>query len=348
MVRIASGARSPKGPEPKPARIPPPVPDDRQGLLLAHLLAHLPVIAGRFDDRGVVTEIDGAGLTRFGIPACEIVGANVLRALPDLQVRFNAAAAGETVNFNWEGMVQGELCHLEVHFFAARPGERGIFFFLRDLTENKKLEREVLAISEAEQQRIGADLHDGLGQQLTGIACLASALSERLRSGGNPDGAAAEGIAQLVQDAISQTRALARGLSPVQVEHYGLQSALESLAYEVELLHKIECRFENDAATPVYDHAAAINLYRIAQEAINNALKHGQATKIKIELRLDPKRGRLSIRDDGQGFSTKRSKKGSLGLRIMGYRASLIGGTLEVSSRPRHGTVIACQFPNLS
>ncbi len=353
MVRIATHSRSPRLPEPGSLRSSPPpsLPDDGQGLLLTHLLAHLPVIAGRCDERGVVTEIDGAGLARFGIPNREIVGANLLRALPDLQSRFETALAGTTVNFHWEGMIQRELCHLEVHFFAVpsdKRGESGIFFFVRDLTENKKLEREVLAISEAEQQRIGADLHDGLGQHLTGIACLASALSERLHTAGNPEEQAAEEIARLVQDAISQTRALARGLSPVQIEHYGLQSALESLAYEVERLHRIECRFHSDAATPIYDHAAAINLYRIAQEAINNALKHGKAARIEIGLRLNAKQGEISIRDNGTGFSTRRSKKGSLGLRIMGYRASLIGATLEISSRPRHGTIITCRFPNPS
>ena len=352
MVRIATHSRSPALPKPElqPLRSSPPgsFRDDGQGLLLRHLLAHLPVIAGRCDERGVVTEIDGAGLARFGIPKREIVGANLLRALPDLQPRFATALAGTTVNFQWEGMIQRELCHLEVHFFAVPKDETGIFFFIRDLTENKKLEREVLAISEAEQQRIGADLHDGLGQHLTGIACLASALSERLHATDKPEEKAAEEIARLVQDAISQTRALARGLSPVQIEHYGLQSALESLAYEVERLHRIECRFHSDAATPIYDHAAAINLYRITQEAINNALKHGKAARIEIGLRLNSKQGELSIRDNGCGFSTRRSKKGSLGLRIMGYRASLIGATLEISSRPRHGTIITCRFPNPS
>lgn len=313
--------------------------------LLSRILSALPLIAGRLDAAGTVREVEGAGLDRFGIPAREVVGVRLAVAFPDLVPRFEAALAGGTVNFHWEGTIQGELCHLEVFFFPAdRPAE--VFFFVRDLTENKKLEREVLAISEAEQQRIGADLHDGLGQHLTGIACLATALANRFRASDGPERAEADQIARLVQEAISQTRSLARGLSPVQVEHYGLQSALESLVYEVERLHRIECRFERDAALPIYDHAVAVNLYRIAQEAINNALKHGGASRITVGLRLDARSGVLRVEDNGKGFAPGRGKKGSLGLRIMGYRASVIGGTLEVSSKPREGTVIQCQFPN--
>jgi len=325
-----------------------PDPAAPRDILLTGILARFPAIAGRIDADGVVTEIEGAGLDRFAIAPGDLCGVNLLSTFPDLRPSIAPALAGGTADFHWEGTIQDELCHLEVSFFFDQPRGAGACFFVRDLTESKKLEHEVLAISEAGHQRIGADLHDGLGQHLTGIACLTTALAGTLKAAGLPECAAAEEIARLVRDAIAQTRAIARGLSPVQMEHYGLQSALEDLAYEIHRLHGIECRFDGHAANPVYDHATAVNLYRIAQEAVNNALKHAAPSRIRIRLALAEDRGTLSIEDDGKGFVPATGKKSGdgLGLRIMGYRASMIGGTLEISGRPRDGTLVQCRFPN--
>src|SRR5271169_1998012 len=153
-----------------------------------------------------------------------------------------------------------------------------------DITERKHLEKAILDISAREQRRIGQDLHDGLGQHLTGIAFMAKVLEQQLAEQSMPESAAAAKIVKLVNEAIRKTRDLSRGLVPVMSDAFGLMSALEQLAVEVDDLFQISCRFECLEAVLVHDNSVATHLYRIAQEAVNNAIKHGQAGEILIQL----------------------------------------------------------------
>lgn len=215
-----------------------------------------------------------------------------------------------------------------------------------DITERKHLERTILDISAREQRRIGQDLHDGLGQQLTGIAFMAKVQEQKLVEKQMPEAGDAGKIVRLVNDAISRTRELAKGLAPVVLDAHGLMSALQLHAAEVENLFRVSCRFHCDPPVLVGDAGVATHLYHIAQEAVTNAIKHGQAKNILIRLSLvEEGRGMLVIRDDGQGMAQLSSHHGGMGLQIMRYRAETISGTLDIRSEKMQGTTVSCRFP---
>jgi PAS domain S-box-containing protein len=214
-----------------------------------------------------------------------------------------------------------------------------------DVTERKRLEHAVLEVSNSEQRRIGQDLHDGLGQHLTGIAFMSKTLEQKLADKSLPEAADATKIVKLVNEAIHETRELARGLLPVQSDSLGLMSALQHWAGEVEDLFHIACRFECDDPVLIHNEAATNHLYRIAQEAVHNAIKHGRPNQITIALNCTNGRGILSIRDDGVGITEAAVKQNGMGLHIMRYRASIIGGALEVARCGERGTTVTCMFP---
>ena len=216
---------------------------------------------------------------------------------------------------------------------------------IRDISERKRLEKTVLEISEREQRRIGQDLHDGLGQHLTGIAFMAKVQEHKLAEKHAPEAADAAKIVQLVNDAILKTRELARGLLPVVSDAHGLMSALQLRAAEVEDLFGVTCRFECDEMVLIHNTHTATHLYQIAQEAVNNAIKHGRAKNIVIRLFAGELEGTLLIRDDGKGIEWPSSPHGGVGLRIMNYRAGMIGGNLEIKRDQPHGTAVTCRFP---
>jgi PAS domain S-box-containing protein len=214
-----------------------------------------------------------------------------------------------------------------------------------DITEREQLEKALLNISSREQRRIGQDLHDGLGQHLTGIAFMAKVHEAKLAEKRLAEANDAAKIVRLVNEAIYKTRELARGLLPVVSDAHGLMSALQLWAAEVEDIFGISCRFECEPAVLIYDDAMATHLYHIAQESVNNALKHGHARKILIRLSGGHDRGTLSINDDGAGIDERRENGHGMGLHIMNYRAGMIGGTLEIAPEPLHGTTVTCIFP---
>ncbi len=214
-----------------------------------------------------------------------------------------------------------------------------------DITERKELEKAILEISAREQRRIAQDLHDGLGQHLTGIAFMAKAHEARLAEQKRPETGEAARIVKLVNDAIHKTRELARGLLPVVSDSYGLMSALQVWAAEVEDLFGVSCSFHCDKPVLIHDDTMATHLYHIAQEAVNNAIRHGHPTRIVVRLAVEQGRGTLLIQDDGKGISeTCRTARG-MGLHIMNYRAGMIGGSLEVRRNGVRGTVVTCIFP---
>ncbi|QIF02357.1 response regulator [Roseimicrobium sp. ORNL1] len=213
--------------------------------------------------------------------------------------------------------------------------------------ERKRLEREVLEISEREQRRIGHDLHDGLGQTLAGVDVLLEVLKKRLASNSPGDADAVASISSYVKEAIQQTRMLARGLSPVEVERKGLMSALKALAEHAGLLFKVSCSFECDDAVEVQDHAKATHLYRIAQEAMHNAVRHGKAKHIDIILTQEGPKATLRVVSDGtEGTPVPEISGNGMGLYTMKYRAGMIGGSVEIRPAKPHGTEVVCTFPN--
>ncbi|MBA4149151.1 MAG: response regulator [Verrucomicrobia bacterium] len=215
-----------------------------------------------------------------------------------------------------------------------------------DITEHKRLEREVLQISEMEQRRIGQDLHDGICQHLTGIELLSGVLGQNLEKISEPHARQAEKIAEHVRDVIGQTRSLARGLSPVVLESEGLMAALGELVASTEKFFNVKCTFVCDP--PVYVHGliTATHLFRIAQEAVTNAIKHGKAKEIEISLRVKLDKVVLAIKDNGIGFAPAQQRGQGMGLRIMQYRAATIGANLLIQRQVAGGMTVICFLPN--
>jgi PAS domain S-box-containing protein len=227
----------------------------------------------------------------------------------------------------------------------AGAGVRYVIATGTDITERKRLEQAILEVSGSEQRRIGQDLHDGLGQHLTGIAFMSKALEQKMADRSLAEVADAAKIVRLVNEAIHKTRELARGLLPVRSDSLGLMSALQHWAGEVEGLFQVSCRFEYDEPVLVHNDATTNHLYRIAQEAVHNAIKHGGAKNVTIGLTEVTGRGILTIRDDGSGIGAAELNHQGIGLNIMRYRAGMIGGTLEILRSGERGTLVTCIFP---
>ncbi|HYT59732.1 MAG TPA: PAS domain S-box protein [Haliangiales bacterium] len=215
----------------------------------------------------------------------------------------------------------------------------------RQIAERMRLERQLLEISEREQRRIGQDLHDGLGQQLTGIRFLNNVLHEKLARKSLPEAADAERLAQLLDQAKSQLRQLARGLHPVPAAPQGLMTALEQLAGNVAQIHDISCRFDCPQPVHVVDNVVATHLFRIAQEAVNNALQHGRARHITLALSADNGTLYLLVQNDGRGARRPRGPDQSLGLQIMNSRSQVMGAALVVRPAGPRGMLVRCSMP---
>jgi signal transduction histidine kinase len=215
-------------------------------------------------------------------------------------------------------------------------------WFLRNITRRVELEREILTISEREQRRLGHDLHDDLCQQLAGIQFLSQTLARDLAAKASPRAAQAKEIAQSVQQAMGQTRELARGLSPVGMEAEGLMEGLRQLAARTSTVFRLNCHFHCNTPVLVPDHAVAIHLYRIAQEAVSNAVRHGKADTIELSLTAVESNVRLAVTDNGIGIPRKQPPQKGMGLRIMQYRAGVIGGSLVVQHTSTGGVCIVC------
>jgi two-component system sensor kinase FixL len=223
----------------------------------------------------------------------------------------------------------------------------GIATTERDITERKRLERELLAIKEKEQKLIGQEMHDSIGQILTGIAVKSKGLEIKLNNKSWDESADAAEICKLASEAIAQTRRLAKMLYPIDIEAGGLVSALQGLASQAKDLLKVSCQFKYKNMVPIGDPLKARHLYRIAQEAITNAARHAKAKNVKIELVSDEDTSTLKIENDGKDFSKRLTRKTGLGLRIMEYRANMIGGSLDIGRGRKGGTIVTCTFPNV-
>ena len=210
--------------------------------------------------------------------------------------------------------------------------------------ERLDLERKVLEIGDEERRRIGHDLHDGLGQHLTGISLLSASLAQRIDAGATDTAKDAEKISQLVTQTIGWTRDLARGLSPVTLESDGLLAALEELAGNAQSLLGIRCTWQWEGPEPQLDHQSALHVFRIVQEAVSNSVKHGKAKTVHISLATQGQTLTAKVIDDGCGLSAKTKANPGLGLRIMNYRARMVGAELTVE-RAGHagGTVMICK-----
>jgi PAS domain S-box-containing protein len=323
------------------------------------ILKHHAQIIDQIHDSVIATDLDGyitfwnqGAEAMFGHGAEECMGKHISLIYPDAhypsmrrkvieQLREKGVYEIET----WRRRKSGETIyvHLVLSLLKDRDGQvTGLVGNSMDITERMRLEREIIDVSEEEQKRIGQELHDGLGQHLTGIAFLTKGLEQKLLAKEVPEARDAAEVVQLVNQAVSRTRSLARDLYPVELETNGLMSALEQLAARVKMVFGIDCAFRCKEPVLVSSGLVAINLYRIAQEAVNNAVKHGGAHHIEIQLSGGHDQAELSVCDDGSGFEPSLLGRGKgMGLHIMQYRAKMIGANLDIRENSRGGATVS-------
>jgi signal transduction histidine kinase len=211
-----------------------------------------------------------------------------------------------------------------------------------EISLRERLQRELLQISEREQERVGHDIHDSLCQHLTGTALAAEFLAESLQSQNSTEQGNAVRVVELIEEGIALARNLARGLSAVEVSHNGLMAALSDFASSTSDLFNVSCRFECPEPFLVDDLPTAVHLYRIAQEAVGNAIKHGEAKDVVIQLENSRAQRVLRVIDDGSGLVPSYENTKGMGLRIMSYRSQLIGARLDIQRRSPRGTELTC------
>jgi PAS domain S-box-containing protein len=231
-----------------------------------------------------------------------------------------------------------------------KTGDRLFTVIINDITERRQLEQEILRISEKERKRMGQDLHDGLGQMLTGIGLISQNLANKLEAKGIEEASEVVEISNLVKKADKYAKSLVHGMVHIDIEERGLKKALIQLSEQARKFFNINCCAKADDDLKITDAMTSLNLYRIAQEAISNAVKHGKADNIEIKLSANDDSLTLSVTDDGLGFSaTQKSKNGDskstgMGLSIMKYRADIMSGTLNVTEQ-QNKTHLTCTIP---
>ena len=212
-----------------------------------------------------------------------------------------------------------------------------------EMAQREILERDLLAVSEKEQHRLGHELHDSLCQHLTGTALAGQVLVRKMSARSLPEADELKHVVELVENGITLARNTARGLFPVEFDSAGLMSALAELATSKTKRFGIDCRFECRAPVLIDNTEVSAHLYRIAQEAVRNAAAHARATRVVITFDETDDGVLLEVSDNGKGFDVSAADRGGMGLRIMKYRASMIGASFEITSGPS-GTTVACRL----
>jgi PAS domain S-box-containing protein len=309
------------------------------------------------DERGIIESFNAAAERLFGHRAEEVIGRNVSMLMPE---PYHSEHDGYIGNYLRTGLAKiigvgrevfglrkdGTTFPMDLAVSEVKIGDRRLFTgIVRDLTVRKRMERELLEISDREQRRIGQDLHDGLGQVLAGVGFMVSALQQRLSSRGADETDDAKQISELVTQAIAHARGMAHGLHPVRNVEAGLMTALEELCKHVERVYRVHCAFRCDEPVLVDDSVRATHVYRIAQEAMNNALRHGKAKCLTIALTRQDAEATLIVADDGTGFTDGPTIRKGMGLQIMRYRAAVIGAVISFRPGTSGGTVVMCRFP---
>lgn len=315
------------------------------------------------DEFGIIQSFNPAGEQIFGYRAEEVIGENVSLLMPQpfasehngyIQ-KYLRTGKARIIGIGREVQARrkdGTLFPADLAVSQFHDGKEMFTGILRDITERKRMEAEVLQIAEAEQRRIGQELHDDTQQQLAGLTMIARHAADSLLPfvKASPELAAIhvrfERVVQGLRDVNQSLRTLARGLVPMQIDAHGLNDALAQLARQICDTHGIACTFKADEGIDVRDNVVATHLYRITQEAVNNALKHAAPAAITIRLQLDAGMSSLLIEDDGIGFDPAQSVAGR-GLQIMAYRAGIIGGILAVRRSAQGGTMVSCSLSRL-
>jgi PAS domain S-box-containing protein len=294
------------------------------------------------DDGGRLVEVNGAACRLLGLSREQLLDGK-WSDLPAKALRQRSQGRSEGLGEMSFTKPNGERCFIEFSSTQLAPDLN--LSILRDVTGRRALEHEIQEISEREQRRLGQDLHDGLGQSMTGIAFLAKVLQQKLQAKNVEEAEAAGNIALLINEALAQTRRLSRGLCPVVLDTNDIEAALEQLAENLRTLFSVSCELQCEPEIKIADGAVAVHLYRIAQEAASNAIKHGQAKNILLSLGSSNSRLILKVKDDGTGFPGKAPEGKGMGLRVMHHRARMIGATISLRQSKAGGVTVTCSLP---
>jgi PAS domain S-box-containing protein len=305
------------------------------------------------DLKGKITSINKTGERLLQQSREHVLSRNILELLaedqrgPAHQWLEQIVQGAEVPTAEWDFVnAAGQRVKLEISSRLIEQEGRSVEVegIARDITERRRLEREILEISNREQRRIGHDLHDGVCQQLAAITYLVDILGDRLHEKKAPEAAEAERIGTLLNETNAQARSVARGLFPVRLEENGLVLALEELAASASSRYRIVCRSVCETPPNKVDDELELHLYYIVQEALLNSVKHGKATSVIVTLTPQGERWKLTVQDNGKGFDVIGKNRGGMGIRIMRYRAKVIGATLDLQSQVDEGTQITVVF----
>ncbi len=320
------------------------------------LLDAIPDLMFQVDDAGTVV---GFHEGKFSVPpefSNRIIGKNIYSVLVGKKILpkrildramvhvKHALETGKVQVFEQHISFAEEQRDFEVRMVACTT--KSVLGIVRDVTQRKRLEGEILEISGREQRRIGQDLHDSLCQHLAGIGFMGKVLEKKIHVQQKLTTNDIGEIIELIDQAITMTRGFARGLNPVRLEADGFVFALSELAANVTRLFGITCRLEYTTMILIDDNSMATHLYRIVQEALNNAIKHGKADTVTIMLRQDGHTCVMTVQDNGTGIGNPAQPGHGLGLNIMQYRASMIGAVLDIRNAELGGTILTCSFSN--
>ncbi len=316
------------------------------------------------DQRGNIESANPATERMFGYSERELIGRNVSMLMPEpyrsqhdtYLKQYLKTGTAKIIGIGREvtaARKDGTTFPISLSVSEVDTGDGRIFTgIIHDLTNRRNLERQIVEASANEQRRIGHDLHDGLCQDLIGIAFSADQIGRSLRSKGVQEEALlADSVAASVRNAAAQARRLSHGLNPVDLKGGGLRAALDALSRRISTSFGVICQFRTpDESIKLRDDTLATHLFRIAQEAVSNAIRHGRATRISILLDIRTNELVLKVKDNGTGLPSylsgttvaPHSDSAGIGLQTMRYRAHIINGVFDLRSGPRGGTLMTC------
>ena len=313
------------------------------------LLDALPDWMFRIDSAGVILDVKTVETDETSSCFRDAVGRTLQEVWPPSLAEKMLGSVQETLltgrphrfEFENNSLARRHACEARV----VPSGDGEVLVVVRNLTTQREMEQQLLEISAQERQRIGEDLHDDLGQLLTGIGYLAQALRQKLETSSPGDIDDANDISAFAKLALSRTRMLSRGLFPTELAAQGLQPALCELAQQTERLFKIQVTLDYDSSLELRAPAGKNHLYRIVQEAVSNAVRHGQASRVQIHLAREETQVLLRVIDNGSGLNPGVPTGSGLGLRIMQYRARVLNASLELRHQPGGGTELRLALP---